>query len=211
MRPFKIALGLLTFLRFGKVPVKDEELSRAAAYFPMVGILIGSLLVFLDQGVKEGFFTKRHFPNVLEENFILFIVLTAFRISRGLDEIFWVSARLFQRVVGVLIKCILFCWVPSPLRWITLCLMTTFSSGALVLALRKMDAKKWELEDMLWSSLICVFLAIACGPLGIFVLGVSLLFLAAMFRLGPDRFLGLEEGLEGMVIVAVIGFYYWVK
>jgi hypothetical protein len=65
--------------------------------------------------------------------------------------------------------------------------MTTFSSGALALALRRKSPEIFDLENILWSSLICIFLGFICGTLGIFVVGVCSALLALALRLLKNR------------------------
>jgi hypothetical protein len=202
MRSFRIALGVLTFLRFsGPAPTRDEW-SRSLAHFPLIGILVGTVLVLVDQGIAK-------WIPVLVSNALLLLILEASRFSRGVENL-RIPFNLPQRTSCLLLKYFLFVWLPIPLRWISLTFMTTFSAGALALAFRKSDPEMFEWENVLWSSLVCVFLGIICGTLGIFVTSMSALVLVLAFRFLKNRLEWIEEGMEVVVLGLILVFhYYW--
>ena len=206
MHAFKLALRFLTFLRLTRETPLPDELSRSMIYFPVIGILIGSFLVSLDQ------FMRGLIP-LPWANGILFSILILIRCNRGLKETLGVVLPTFSLIFCGILKYALFLFIPGPLRWISLVFMTTFSSGALAWGIARTKFKLNDvLENLLWASLACVMFAVACGPLGIFVLGVSVGSLALALFLKGRWLKWLEEGLEMAVLVAVILFVaFWKK
>lgn len=73
---FFVALQFLTIVRIRTtLPFDDHTLGRAGAYFPIVGVLIGSVVWMLNQGLSL------FFPPALST---IFIVLALIVVSRGL-------------------------------------------------------------------------------------------------------------------------------
>lgn len=205
MNSFKMALGLLTFLKFKKGSLTREESSRALAFFPIVGIISGSILVFIDQALANH-------VSIFLSNALMLLCLVVLRRGRGFEKFMGISSSVrISNIFFWILKYLFLGFIPGPLRWIAIVFMTTFSSEGIALALKRANSKDWEWEDLLWASFICVFLSVVCGPLGIFVLGMVALLLAFYFRFWGNQFRFLENGLEVCVLLAVIGFHDVVK
>lgn len=70
MKSFLIALKFLTILPVGKnLEIQDKELAKSASYFPLVGALIGLLLVAVD------FIFRPLFPDSIVNLFILITLI----------------------------------------------------------------------------------------------------------------------------------------
>ncbi len=205
MRFFKIALGLLTFLKWKLTDITKEERSRSLCLFPVIGILISTLLVILDQNlIKIGI--HPYFRNV-----ILFVLLFLIRQKRQLNSLLEISQNQFLVILLWCVKGLAFCFVPLPLRWITICLAVTLSSGGWAFVLKRRDSKNYEWEDVFWALLICILLSVVCGPLGIFILGVALLSLWSWFRFLRNQLWLFEEVMEIATFIAVVIFYEYTK
>lgn len=85
MKSFLIALKFLTILPVGKnLEIQDKELAKSASYFPLVGALIGLLLVAVD------FILRSLFPDSIVNLFILItliIVTGALHLDGFMDSI----------------------------------------------------------------------------------------------------------------------------
>jgi hypothetical protein len=203
MRPFRIALGVLTFLKFhGPIPSRDE-LSRSLAHFPLIGILVGTVLVLIDQGLGKGI-------PILASNAILLLLLTGIRYSRGIEGL-KIPFKFPDRVFSLCLKYFLFIWMPAPLRWISLMFMTTFSAGALTVALRRLQPETFDLENVLWASMICIFFGFICGMLGVFVTSASAGILIVLLRFLKRRLEWIEEGTECGILISILSFHYFWK
>ncbi|MBI1884549.1 MAG: hypothetical protein HYS08_10170 [Chlamydiae bacterium] len=199
MNSFRQALQFLTCVHLGKTEPSEEVKSRALAYFPVIGIFAGVVLVYLDQMLRGCV------PLFLANGILLFGWM-GLKYSRGLENLLSFSSHFFETLFWTLLKGVILCLVPFPLRWMSLIFMTTFSSGAWAWKIRDAKPKGWEWEDVLWASFICLSLALACGPLGIFVFGVAVALLAMGLRFFKKYFFLFEETMEVSVMVSVMVF-----
>ncbi len=150
MRSFFAALQFLTLL---PVPASRqarlEDLERSLAYYPLVGLLMGGLLVLLDAGFS------RLFPVFLTSVLLVIALLLisgglhcdglvdtadGFFSSRPREEILRIMKDSHMgpmgamAVVSVLVlKIAAFAAVPSPLRWWTFLLTPAAAYGAIML------------------------------------------------------------------------------
>lgn len=203
MKPFKIALGLLSSFQWRTDSEDSDAFSRALAYFPVVGMLLGVVLVLLDQGMAKTI------PPIVA-NAVLLLVLESLRYSRKITAFFdWPYSKL-QKIISSAVKFIILLAVPNPLRWIAFSFMTTFSSGILALLVKAVFPERFSFENVLWAVFICFFLAFMCGYFGFFVFCVTALFAAMALSLLKEKTWWIEDMVEAGTLLAVVMYHcYW--